>query len=425
MKVYWFVLDALPMGILKGAGGEVSSPSWDEFLAGAVCYENAYAQATWTYPSFASFLTGRNPHQAFENLIGTASHENTFGYFGRRVPSLRRDSVDIVRRLALHGYRTKVFSNPIMGNEYDYSPWNLTSLEEDIIPGREYGDILKWIFDHRNHGNTFILYRSIATHFPFANPKYFPLDRIKRALMGQDHGEMNPISFAGPMEERLRNEGPAEMVQDLKNSTHDFLEDFWPALWNIIKRNKERSLVIFSADHGSDLNPPEKGKFFHAGPVTSTVARVPLIIGYPVSRAQSLTKTARLIDIVPTILEVCNMPAPTEIDGRSLRSINSTPAARPAVCFSDWQGGEYGIFDNGLLAVHHFQDNSKTLYRYSGKPILLGQDEPLAPEQHAEQFQNLLSRLAETITGNPFPDALDTYKYQTDMTERLKALGYI
>ena len=53
MKVYWIILDALPMAVLKGTGGEVTSDAWEAFLQESCCYQNTFAQATWTYPSFA------------------------------------------------------------------------------------------------------------------------------------------------------------------------------------------------------------------------------------------------------------------------------------------------------------------------------------------------------------------------------------
>jgi hypothetical protein len=425
MKIYWIVLDALPMGILKGAAGEVTSETWDDFLGSSICYQNVIAQATWTYPSFASFLTGHDPHRVIENLIKPHDDKQTFGYFGREVPKLFPDSQDIVRRLIRYNYQSKVFSHPILGNEYDYDSWNLTPLTEDVIGGREYGDILKWVFDYRDHPNTIMLYRVTSTHFPFANPKYFPESRIKKALMGLDRQQMEHVGFAKPMEEKLRREGPAEVIGDLQKATREFFEDFWPALWNIIRRHKHNAMIIVCADHGTDFAPPKGGKYFHGGPVSSKVARVPLIIKYPVSGARRLSRQARLIDICPTILEVCSLPSDESLDGKSLRALQTNRDRRYALCFSDWDGGQFGLFDEGYLALYRLKDDSAKFFRYPEKPDLLGCDEELDLNAFQSRSGAMFSRLSYALTGEPNPDSLSHLRQTVDMTEQLQALGYM
>ncbi len=79
----------------------------------------------------------------------------------------------------------------------------------------------------------------------------------------------------------------------------------------------DETIVIFTSDHGYHM-----GEHGHYQKMTlfENAARVPLIIAIPKMQAagQSTTSLAELVDLYPTLAELCALPAPTYLRGVSL-----------------------------------------------------------------------------------------------------------
>ena len=84
---------------------------------------------------------------------------------------------------------------------------------------------------------------------------------------------------------------------------------------------RNNTIVIFTSDHGDmtgDHGLRLKGcRFYEA------LVRVPLILSYPDQFKQGLQSSAlvELADIVPTLLEIADLPIPETMQGKSLLSI--------------------------------------------------------------------------------------------------------
>jgi iduronate 2-sulfatase len=79
---------------------------------------------------------------------------------------------------------------------------------------------------------------------------------------------------------------------------------------------KENTIVLFWGDHGYHLG--EKGKWSKAYSLFEVGTRVPLIIAVPGGRAAAAEGTVELLDLYPTLADLCGLPTPTGIRGRSL-----------------------------------------------------------------------------------------------------------
>ncbi len=88
----------------------------------------------------------------------------------------------------------------------------------------------------------------------------------------------------------------------------------------------ENTLVVFTSDHGEEFF--ERGRWGHQRTLYDEVVRIPLVISLPSAMASGtrVAAQARLQDIYPTIAELCGVPVPVYVEGRSLRGAASSDA---------------------------------------------------------------------------------------------------
>jgi arylsulfatase A-like enzyme len=93
----------------------------------------------------------------------------------------------------------------------------------------------------------------------------------------------------------------------------------------------DETLVIVAGDHGEALG--EHHLAGHAFGMSEVLLRVPLLIRLPGGRKGGtvVDDVVRLVDILPTCLEVCGVDVPPDLDGRSLLSDPGGRVARGAL----------------------------------------------------------------------------------------------
>lgn len=80
----------------------------------------------------------------------------------------------------------------------------------------------------------------------------------------------------------------------------------------------ERTIVVVAGDHGESLG--DHGERDHGVFIYEEVLRVPLLIRAPSLLPNRVGAIARLTDVLPTVLELLNIPSPA-VDGVSLRDL--------------------------------------------------------------------------------------------------------
>lgn len=101
--------------------------------------------------------------------------------------------------------------------------------------------------------------------------------------------------------------------------------------WLRLRGLFNNALIAVMADHGEALG--EHGETTHGVFLYDETIRVPLLFKLPQGRSAGsrVAPRARLVDVLPTILQALDLPIPSPVQGESLLSlIKSAPAAKPA-----------------------------------------------------------------------------------------------
>lgn len=131
----------------------------------------------------------------------------------------------------------------------------------------------------------------------------------------------------------------------------------------------DNTVIVLFGDHGWHLGEKEHwGKW--TGWERST--RVPFLIVPPLkstsyARDQQCEQPVGLIDIYPTLLEQCELPAAESLDGQSLvaQLKNTLQATDPEL--TTFGQGNYSVRDTRWRFVH-YQDGSEELYDHGNDP---------------------------------------------------------
>lgn len=427
------------------------TPNIDRLAKRGTLFLNAHCQAPLCNPSRTSLLLGKRP-----SSTGVYALRPWF----RNVESLK-DSVTLPQAFKAQGYKTfvtgKVFHGDPGGPKkriIEFDEWGPPSRigprpQQKLIPPTPMGNhpLMDWgTFEHRDedkgdslvanwvieklqetpNDEPFFLAAGFSLpHVPcFVSPKWFQLYPENESLLPpvQANDREDTPRFSWYLHWKLpepRLKWVKEQHQWL-NLVRSYLAStsFVDAQIGRILDTLEASgkadntVIVFTSDNGFHLG--EKG-ITGKNTLWERSTRVPLIFAGPgIEKNSTSTQPAELIDIYPTLLDLCHLPTSPTLEGLSLKpqlQDSKTQRERPAITTHNW--GNHAIRSEQFRYIQ-YADGSEELYDL---------------QQDPNEFHNLVQKpeFAKIISQHrqwlpklnaaPVPGSLDrllTYDKATD-----------
>ena len=309
-----------------------TSPTIDARLAGeGVTFADVYSQSPKTTPSHMTLFTSLYP-----SVHGVELWEN-----GRPAHVLNPAVHTLAEVLKNAGYATAAFTggaqiDPARGFDQGFDLYTV---------GGQRRRALRWLGRHRWE-RFFVFYHTYDVHDPYLPPdeyiRLFDPDYRGRVLDAvhrlRAQGEMSEAAWEGISRrfwESVDRNDPrdvrfVERLYDAGIRRMD-AETIRPLLDRLDQLGLARdTLVVFTSDHGEAFG--EHGHFQHDDLYAGTL-HVPLVLRWPGRLPAGLTigSRGRLIDVMPTILELLGVSAPPSLQGRSLTPLLHDAYAGPGV----------------------------------------------------------------------------------------------
>ncbi|MCZ6599011.1 MAG: sulfatase [Planctomycetota bacterium] len=476
------VIDTLRADILLEEVDEVISPNIDRLAADGISFAAAFAHAPMTLPSHTALFSSRYPHESGvlcnyqsvpESLPLLSKHLGDLGYGTHAVISLGTLWNAKAGKNLDQGFDTYVRSKGHLSRAADvfadleqviagldpnepfflfahfsdpHEPYNLHSDDDSftatiLLDGVELetvttSDMTWWVRNLELEPGEHTL--EVRSQHDFALRSFECYTGGEKAdwelVEGQKHTALRRARV------RIAN-GDASREFEVKLWLADYplLEDvprryfreveyvdrYVGELLRTLKSADlyDSSLIVFTSDHGEALG--ERGWAGHVETLFDELVHVPLIVkpprGYPDGddlreRVRSLV---RHVDVVPTVLEMLDLPP---LDGQRGRSILDWDGARVLVAETHQPQAQQNLFalrDEGLKLIYFGDEDRFEMYDVVADPSETQDVFAERGDERADWQEQLrvIARLASTAR-------IDLDELDAETLETLRALGY-
>ena len=374
----------------------VKTPNLDKLASQGVRFERAYCQYPLSGPSRASLLTGRRPTTSglygnrewygasFPEWVSLPKLFRQQGYVTLRSGKIFHGGIDDTEAWT-EGGEKRLHENPINTappsyvSEEEYNShvrsittqdierashsdrWEAVEDEERNSKGdtRTADRAIEYLRRSKESGEPFFIACGFSKpHSPLIAPKqFFDLYNVDDIELPPDFASIPMVPHGFPQGSIRRNNADlfinrVASPEEAREMKLAYLACVSYVDWNVGRvideldrlGLRENTIIVFWADHGYQLG--EKGKWSKAGSLWEQGTRVPFIIHDPRAEGngRSSKRTVELLDIYPTLVDLCGLPEQEGLDGASLAPLLANPDKewnRPA--YTIWNERNKGI----------------------------------------------------------------------------------
>jgi uncharacterized sulfatase len=324
----------------------VKSPQIDRLAKKGIRFERAYCNYPVCNPSRTSILSGRRPETTgvVDNVTPTRTFmENVvflpqlFKMFGYRVIKLgkifhtgnafedpRSWDVD-VRETA----DAKKIPPEQIERTFGMSGIILKVKDEEAYDGKLARKAVETLGELTRKEQPFFLAVGFRRpHTPYVAPrKYFDLYPAHTLPVPEEPAEhvksIPPIAFgpkmANPTRQRIQETRAAYWA------SISYVDAQLGLILDALDRHQlwDSTIVVFLSDHGYHLG--EHGGLWHKMSLFEESARVPLIVAAPGKRPAPCGRLIELVDLYPSLCELCGLKSPEGLEGQSFAPLLDDP----------------------------------------------------------------------------------------------------
>ena len=372
-NVLFIVADDLNCDLGCYGHQQVKTPHIDSLARSGVLFRHAYCQFPLCSPSRTSFLTGRRPNET--RVLTNSGRDRKTGKY-REHPHFRDyipNTVTLPQLFRKHGYFVarvgKLYHYGVPGQigtsglddrpswSYVVNPAGRDKAEEHriftVIPGN-YGSALSWMaMEGTDYEQTdglvataaislmeankdrpfFLAVGFYRPHTPYVAPKnYFelyPPEQVPLPQLSEDDKRRVPRAAyrsAKRAEDRVDDLTRRRAIAAYHASI-SFMDAQVGRVLEALERLglADRTIVVMTSDHGYHMY---QHGLWHKMSLFENSAHVPLIIRAPGApgNGKQTQALAELVDLYPTLADLCGLPAPDYLDGVSLRPVLEDPS---------------------------------------------------------------------------------------------------
>lgn len=426
-NVLVLLIDALRADHLSGYGyGRETSPSLDALAADGVTFRHTIAQSTFTKSSIASLFTGRN---VFQHGVYWGSQRETPESITSDLLGLEENT--LAERLREGGYYTTAWvQNSHLRGFMGFSQGFVSYRDQQGSIEKINGRFRHWLGNGAQRYPWMAYLHYIDLHDPYLpKPPYDTLfGSYTEVYKGLDLANWGTYLEAVRNGEEVPTELEVEQYRVLYDGLIRMVDDKIGRLLEELKTAGlyDRTLIVVTSDHGDAFM--EHGFISHSTTPYDELVKVPLIVKFPDSRhrGQTIEEQVRLIDVLPTVLDVVGIEGDATIAGCGLVDLLTTPGKpRPPGCvFAFSEIAETGAYPTVAVRTKekkliHFEKANDQLFDLLDDP---GEHRPIEPTE--EDDLHLESMAFQVVADRALKDQ-EQIELDEQQIRELKALGYI
>jgi arylsulfatase A-like enzyme len=159
----------------------------------------------------------------------------------------------------------------------------------------------------------------------------------------------------------------------------------------------KNTVIVFFSDNGWHLGEKQH---FHKSTLWQRATHVPMIVAAPGYRGAARQQPVSLLDIYPTLVELCGLPRNERNEGESLLPLLRDAGAKRHPVAITFEKGNHAVVDERWRYIH-YRDGSEELYDRAVDPNELHN---LASDPKQAERKREMAKWMPSVNADPKPE---------------------